>query len=171
MGEITVRAAVVGDAGAVLDLHVRARSTVYRGFLGEDELARDNRRDVADYERMITRSDRVVRCALISGGLVGFVVVGPPYYPDPDPAVRGELYQIQVDPAHFGRGIGTRLHAAALEVWRGTADTVRLWAWEFNERGRRFYRRHGWEHDGHCRPDDPRIGRYRMLGYRLAVTH
>lgn len=171
MGEITVRAAVTEDAGAVLDLHVRARSTVYRGFLDEDELDRDNRREVADYERMIAREDRAVRCAEIDGRLVGFVVVGPPYYPDPDPTVGGELYQIQVDPEHFGRGIGTRLHAAALEVWRGTTKAARLWAWEFNERGRRFYLRHGWEHDGHCRPDDPRIDRYRMLGYRLAITH
>jgi GNAT superfamily N-acetyltransferase len=171
MAEITVRTAVVGDAAAVLDLHVRARSTVYQGFLDEDQLSADNRRDIADYQRMITREDRAVRCAEISGRLVGFVVLGPPYYPDPDPTVGIELYQIQVAPLLFSSGIGTRLHDSAREIWRGTTRAARLWTWEFNERAWRFYDRHGWTPDGHCRPDDPRIDGYRMLAYRLPITH
>ena len=171
MAEIDVRAAVVEDAASILDVHVRARSSYYQGFLPEDELAAQNRRHVADYERMILSPRRTVRCTEISGQLVGFAVIGPPYHPDPDPAVTSELYQLHVDPAHFRRGIGSRLHDAALEVWRGTTDVARLWVWEFNERAQRFYQEHGWEPDGHHRPDEPRIGRFRMLGYRLSIGH
>ncbi|WP_460393344.1 GNAT family N-acetyltransferase [Actinophytocola sediminis] len=167
MVDITVRPAVIGDASSVLRLHVRARSTVYRGHLDDAELAEDNRREVADYERMVTRQDRTVRCAEIGGHLVGFIVFGPPYHPDPDPAVGTELYQLQVDPDHHRRGIGTRLHAAAVQTQPATV--ARLWVWEFNERARAFYRAHGWHPDGHVRPDDPRIGQYRLLGYRLTL--
>lgn len=169
MNDVTVRAAKVGDAEAVLRLHVRSRTEYYRGFLPDDELDEQNRREVGDYERMILSPDRAVRCAEVGGELVGLVVVGTPYHPDPDPGVGSELYQIHVDPRYFRRGVGTALHAAAVDVWRGSVRAARLWVWEFNERAQHFYLRLGWEHDGHCRPDDPRIGDYRMLGYRLVI--
>lgn len=167
MVDIHIRPALVEDAPAVLRLHVQARSTVYRGHIDDRELAEDNDRDVADYERMITRDDRTVRCAWDSGELVGFVVLGPPYHPDPDPAVSVELYQIQVHPDRHRRGIGSRLHAAAVATVSSPV-VLRLWTWEFNERAREFYLRHGWKPDGRHRPDDPGIGRCRMMGYLLA---
>jgi ribosomal protein S18 acetylase RimI-like enzyme len=171
MHEMTVRPAVPGDAESVLRVHVRARTSYYRGFLDDDELAAQNEREVAVYERMITSPQRTVRCAEVAGRLVGFVVVGPPYHPDPDGAVGSELYQLHVDPGHHRTGVGSRLHDAALQVWRGSVSAARLWVWEFNERARAFYERHGWTADGSCRPDDPRVGRYRMLGYRLDIAH
>lgn len=167
MTGLRVRAAVVEDADAVLRLHIEARTSYYRGFLDEAELAAQNRRDVADYARMIRSPDRVVRCAELDGELAGFLVLGPPYHPDPDPAVGGELYQIHVHPELHGRGIGTRLHEAAVAIWGTTG--ARLWVWEFNERARRFYLARGWWADGRHRPDDPRVGGYRMIGYRLGA--
>ncbi|WP_291414345.1 GNAT family N-acetyltransferase [Actinophytocola sp.] len=165
---ITIRPAVVGDARAVLDLHVRARSTYYRGFISDDELAEQSRREAADYERMIRATDRVVRCAETDRRLVGFLVVGGPHHAEP--GVDSELFQIHVDPALFRRGVGTALHRAAVGTWREmAAGVVRLWVWEFNERAREFYRRNGWWHDGSHRPDDPRVERHRMIGLKLSV--
>ncbi|OLF16701.1 hypothetical protein BU204_15330 [Actinophytocola xanthii] len=150
-------------------MHVRARTSYYQGYLDDHELAAQNRRHVADYERMILSPARTVRCAELGDELVGFVVVGTPYFPDPDPSVDSELYQLHVDPERHRVGVGSNLHSSALDVWRDGTSVARLWVWEFNERARAFYERHGWEADGGCRPDDPRVGRYRMLGYLLNV--
>jgi ribosomal protein S18 acetylase RimI-like enzyme len=167
---LRIRPARTSDAAAILDLHVRARTTYYRGFLPADELREQNRRRTEDYARAIASAERVVRCADLDGHVAGFVMLGPCYVPDPDPLVGGELYQIHVDPGRFRQGIGTRLHDAAVGVWRDRGVSVgRLWAWEFNERAGQFYRRLGWRTDGSRRPDDPRIGQYRMIGYRLEV--
>jgi ribosomal protein S18 acetylase RimI-like enzyme len=165
---LTVRTAVVDDAEPVMNLHIRARTSYYQGFLPDDELAEQNRRDIADYQQMITAGNRTVRCAELDGRLVGFLLIAKPYYPDPDSAVGSELYQIHVDPGQFRRGVGSRLHRTAVAIWRECDVAVaRLWVWEFNERAREFYRRNGWRPDGQHRPDDPRVGRYRMLGYLL----
>jgi ribosomal protein S18 acetylase RimI-like enzyme len=111
-----------------------------------------------------------VRVAESGGRVVGFLMIGPCYYADPDPTVTSELYQIHVDPDHFRRGIGSSLHAAAVTIWK-TADitAARLWAWDFNNRARAFYRARGWIPDGHTPPDGPQIGQHRMMSYRLDI--
>jgi GNAT superfamily N-acetyltransferase len=112
-----------------------------------------------------------VRCAEEGGVIVGFVIVGPCHEPDPDPTVTRELYQIHVAPERFRDGVGSALHSEAVGKWRTErVDAARLWAWEFNARARAFYESRGWIADGHVRHDDPRIGDYRMLGYRLALS-
>lgn len=164
----TIRPAVVADAEALLRLHVRARLSYYRGFVDDERLAEENRRDPADYELMIEAPDRTVWCAETRGQLAGFLTIGRPYHAEPD--ADSELYQIQVDPAYHRHGIGTALHRAAVAGWRARGvATARLWVWEFNERAREFYRHHGWRPDGRPRPDDPRIGEYRMIGLKLSV--
>ncbi len=165
---VHIRSARVEDARAILDLHVRARTTYYRGFLSDDLIAKENDRPTDGYVRAIEQ--RGVWCAELDDTIVGFVIIGPCHLPDPDPVVTRELYQIQVEPQRFRSGIGSALHATAANVWRSEhVAAVRLWAWEFNERARAFYTSRGWVADGHCRQDDPRIGEYRMLGYRFAV--
>lgn len=140
MTEIVVRDAVVADADAVLAVHVRARSAYYQGFLPDEQLAADNQRDPNDYAKAISSPERIV------------------------------LYQIHVEPALFRGGIGSRLHTAAVSAWRDLGISLaRLWVWEFNERARAFYARHGWVADGHERPDRPRVGDHRMIGYTLHV--
>lgn len=170
MTEIVVRDAVVADADTLLAVHVRARSAYYQGFLPAEQLAADNQRDPNDYAKAISSPERIVRCAEIDGRVVGLLILGPCHYPDPDPAVGHELYQIHVEPALFRGGIGSRLHTAAVSAWRDLGISLaRLWVWEFNERARAFYTRHGWVADGHERPDRPRVSDHRMIGYTLHV--
>jgi ribosomal protein S18 acetylase RimI-like enzyme len=165
MTKIVIRDADVADAEAVLGVHVRARTAYYQGFLPEEQLAADNERDPAAYATAITSPNRIVRCAEVDGAVVGFVILGPCYHPDPDPAVGHELYQIHVEPARFRTGVGSRLHDAALSAWRDRGISLaRLWVWEFNERALAFYARRGWTADGHERPDRPRVGTHRMIG-------
>src|SRR5699024_8052619 len=63
----------------------------------------------------------------------------------PSPAERGD---------HWGRGIGTLLHAAALArlVLHGFTHAG-LWLLDGNQRAERFYHRHGWTETGRTQVD------------------
>lgn len=165
-----VRPAAPEDAAQVLSVHIRARTTYYRGYLPDEVIAQQNHRSAAHYEAIIRNPARTVRVAEFRGRVVGFLMIGPCYYADPDPTVTSELQQIHVDPDHFRRGIGSSLHAEGVGVWKAADVTAaRLWAWDFNERARAFYLARGWVPDGHIPPDGPRIGRHRMTSYRLSI--
>lgn len=157
----------------MIEVHVRGRTEYYRGFLPDDEITADNqslheRRN--GYAQLLGRRGFAALCAELDGRVIGFAVIGPCYYPDPHPATISELRLMFVDPEHLRSGVGVRLHAAVVETWQAAAvESARLWVWEFNKRARAFYASQGWQSDGHCRPDDPRIGEHRMLGYLLAV--
>ena len=52
-------------------------------------------------------------------------------------------------PAAWGRGIGCRLHAAAMARLRALGfERASLWMLAGNQRALRFYRREGWVADG-----------------------
>lgn len=61
----------------------------------------------------------------------------------------GELYSLYVDPEHWGRGLGTRLHDGALThlAREGWSEAI-LWVLEGNTGAQRFYERLGWCDDG-----------------------
>ncbi|GAB2990620.1 GNAT family N-acetyltransferase [Amycolatopsis acidiphila] len=156
------------DAAAVLAVHVAARTSYYCGVLPAQDLARSNARDAELYASIIRKPDRLVRVARLGDEVVGFLMIGPCYHPEPDPAVSSELYQIHVHPDFFRRGVGSALHEEAVSVWRDAGvAAARLWVWDFNTRARAFYAARGWVPDGRHPPDGPRIGEHRMLGYVL----
>jgi ribosomal protein S18 acetylase RimI-like enzyme len=81
------------------------------------------------------------------GHVVGFIMVGPA---DGDRASQnGEVYALNVDPDHWGSGIGQALLDAGVTSLReaGFAEAV-LWVLPRNSRARRFYEMAGWRHDG-----------------------
>ena len=79
------------------------------------------------------------------GEVVGFANVGPAE----DPAGAGELYALNVDPAHWGTGAGRALlQAAQAELARLGFGELVLWVLPANARARRFYERAGWAGDG-----------------------
>ena len=109
-------------------------------------------------------------CAESDGEVVGFALIGPCHYPDPHPATISELRLMFIDPDRLRSGIGALLHDGVVRAWQSAAvESARLWVWEFNKRARAFYDSQGWQSDGLCRPDDPRIGEHRMMGYRFHV--
>jgi GNAT superfamily N-acetyltransferase len=145
---VTVRPATVADAAAMGRVHVRAWQAAYRGQMPDgylDGLRASER--AAGWERALQaeRPRGGVLVAERDGEVVGFANVGPAA--DLDGA--GELYAINVDPAHWGTGTGRALLAAAQdELARlGFAETV-LWVLPANARARRFYERAGWAGDG-----------------------
>jgi ribosomal protein S18 acetylase RimI-like enzyme len=49
--------------------------------------------------------------------LAGFAVIGPCQpFPDPDPAITGEMHSLYVDPRCFRQGIGSSLHSACVRA-------------------------------------------------------
>jgi ribosomal protein S18 acetylase RimI-like enzyme len=145
---VTVRPAAVADAPAMGRLHVRAWQAAYRGQMPDGYLDGLRAEDRAAYwDGALRREDRrgVVLAAERDGEVVGFAAAGP----SPDPEGAGELFAINVDPAHWGAGAGRALlEAAQAELDRmGFAESV-LWVLPGNARARRFYERAGWAADG-----------------------
>jgi len=168
---ILIRTALVEDAAAILGVHTRARASYYRGYLPDEEIAAQNKREPSLYEGIIRRPDRTTLCAELDGDVAGFLMIGPCYHPEPDPRVTSQLYRIYVDPERFRLGVGSALLNAALDVWRAAEVTAaRLWVWDFNTRALAFYAAHGWVADGHENPEPTHIDGHRQLGLRLTTT-
>lgn len=166
-----VRLAVGDDVDALVEAHIRGRSAGSDGFPHVEEITGHSRSEYSRglRERIGSPGFRVL-CAELVNKVVGFVVIGPCVYPDPHPATISELRMMFVDPDHPGCEIDTLLHAGAVRAWQEAAvESARLWMWECDKRAKEFYARLGWQSDGARRPDDPRIGEHRMIGYRLTV--
>jgi ribosomal protein S18 acetylase RimI-like enzyme len=145
---VTVRPATVTDAPAMGRLVVRAWRAAYRGHMPDDYLDGLRPEDRAAYwDGVLRREGRrgVILVAERGGEVVGFAAAGP----SPDPEGAGELYAINVDPAHWGTGAGRALLLAAQAELAslGFDDTV-LWVLPANARARRFYEIAGWVADG-----------------------
>lgn len=98
--------------------------------------------------------------------LVGVAIAGP----DPDDASFGHFSRLYVDPDHWGRGIGRRLHDQAILHLRQQAyRTATLWVLEGNVRTRSWYERLGWRLSGTRKASYPPAG-IDDLGYQLTLA-
>jgi GNAT superfamily N-acetyltransferase len=99
--------------------------------------------------------------------MVRFAVVGTAKVPEGD---LGELYELDVDPHHWGTGAGRALLAAAHgELARlGHREAV-LWVLPGNDWARRFYEVAGGTHDGVRRTSDVRGVVVPAVLYRLRL--
>jgi GNAT superfamily N-acetyltransferase len=97
----------------------------------------------------ISRSDvPPVLVAVVADEVVGFAVFGAEESPEPAPSC-GELYAMNLDPDHWGRGIGRVLlrHVTEALTALGYEQAV-LWVVPENERARALYDSEGWVADG-----------------------
>jgi GNAT superfamily N-acetyltransferase len=100
-------------------------------------------------------------------GHVGFLPAERTFAPVGDPRLA-HFRQLFVRTAHWGTGLATRLHAAAIDEARARGfDAMRLFTPAAQERARRFYEREGWSL---ARPPafDERIG-LEIAEYRRAL--
>ncbi|WP_053731852.1 GNAT family N-acetyltransferase [Nocardia sp. NRRL S-836] len=141
---MTIRKAVLADAPAIAQVHVRSWQTTYRGHLPDsflDSLSADSRTPI--WERDIPSGN--VWVALADDEVVGFAYAGPAR----DPDATSELYAIYLLASAQGTGLAHPLAVSALE---GLTDTV-LWVLAGNHRARRFYERLGFVLDGSTRQE------------------
>lgn len=155
---VELRDATPADARAVATVLVRSWRAAYRGLLPDDVLAGLS---VHDRERLWSDSLTARPAhtgfvvATLEDAVVGVAAAGPPLVPEDraDPTL-GDLYALYLDPDVWRRGIGTRLHAAALDRLRSFGFThAGLWVLDTNARAREFYDRHGWTDTGRTRVD------------------
>ncbi len=156
---MTVRLAVVADAPAVAQVHVRTWQVVYRGHMPDDLL--DNlsvEARTSMWERLIPSGG--VWVALDGDSVVGFASAGP----SRDADASSELYAIYLLPSAWGSGLAEPLINLALS---GMTDVV-LWVLDDNPRARRFYERVGFVADGEKREESFGSAVVKEVRYRRA---
>jgi GNAT superfamily N-acetyltransferase len=112
-----------------------------------DGLQADDR--IAMWQHHLSRADLPpLLVAVVADEVVGFAVFGDEQPPSA-PASRGELYAMNLDPAHWGKGIGRVLLQRVTDalIARGYSEAV-LWVVPENERARALYESEGWVADG-----------------------
>jgi ribosomal protein S18 acetylase RimI-like enzyme len=155
---VELRDATLADAHGIATVNVRSWRAAYRGLLPDDVLAGLSVHDREQFWSgpLTTRpANTHIVVAAIEDAIVGFAATGPPLIPDDraDPTL-GDLYALYLNLDVWCRGIGTQLHAAALDRLRSCGFThAGLWVLDTNERALRFYNRHGWTDTGRTQVD------------------
>lgn len=144
-----VRKMNVGDVEQVSEVHVAVWQATYRGLLPDDYLGGLEPRDFAD--RWSSRlSDGTRNAADVvgldpDGVIVALGSAGPPR--DLDVPAQWELWALNVLSVAQGTGL------ADLMMQRlARARSCCLWVLNGNSRAMSFYRRYGFELDGHAKP-------------------
>jgi GNAT superfamily N-acetyltransferase len=141
---VRLRTATADDAEAGAELHRACWREAYGPYVDPDVLEErlaDRPRWVAAWERQL--ADGPPRTLALAGNEpVGFAVAGPSR--KDDAPVGQELYALYTRAAWWGRGLGAALlHAVA------PSGPCWLFVLEANLRAQAFYRKHGFEADGH----------------------
>lgn len=164
---IQLRPAVPGDELEVASVHVRSWQVGYRDLLPQASLAAMRPEDRAA-RYTFGDPDPTVPKTIVAiddeGAIVGFIatrsIAGEP----------GKVLALYVEPAHWGRGIGQILIAAARERLAALGHReATLWLLEGNARGARFYAADGWLLDGEHRVEELWGVQVSELRYRRAL--
>ena len=173
MSGAVVRPAVPDDAEGIARVHTRSWQVAYRGVVPDahlDGLSWQRRSEGWSQELAeptLPRSSVLV--AVDEGVVVGFASVGSTRDDDLRSEGLFELYAIYVSPDKWGRGVGSSLLDAALQMVPAVAPGLTLWVLADNATGRRFYERHGFAGDGTTRLEQFGGRELLELRYRLAL--
>jgi ribosomal protein S18 acetylase RimI-like enzyme len=167
-----VRSARVEDAAGIGSVHVRAWQAGYRGIAPDaylDQLSVGERVLMWEAQLSAPSPDTVLFVAEDNSSVVGFGGGGPATRPS-EPRVF-ELFELNVDPGHWGMGAGGAL-LDAFTAWsreRGAFELV-LWVAVGNARARAFYEHRGMLPDGVVEDRDVLGMHVRELRYRKALA-
>ncbi|MDG4767114.1 GNAT family N-acetyltransferase [Solwaraspora sp. WMMD406] len=165
-----VRPARTGDAAEIARIQLSTWRTAYRRLLPRQVLDQLDEAWLAErWNAAVTSppSDRHRVLVAVEQAeqsyLVGFIASGPPdeqaLAPDESQAAWGDrvaaVTDLLVEPRWGRRGHGSRLLAAAVDLWRTDGfDTAVAWAYEGDPATRKFLGSAGWEPDGATRALD-----------------
>ena len=169
---VTIRAARSGDSKGMGIAHVRAWQAAYRGVMTDDYLdGLSVEERAAMWERAISApAGPHVLVATVGDEVIGFASFGAEPNQS-DGSGLGELYAINLDPAHWGNGIGRLLLREATNSLRsmGFREAV-LWVAPANFRARGLYDSEGWADDGAVRSEDVLGATVQEMRYRCTLT-
>lgn len=167
--DVVVRLAARGAAPELATLHRAAAHTGFAHIFPQDAPPPTYEEDLARWEYWLGPGWEQGWRAYVAAAsrlAVGVVLAGP----DPDEPELGHLARLYVDPAYWGRGVGTQLYVTALrDLTDRRFPEATLWVLEANSRARSWYERLGW------RPSGRRKTTYAPAGiddvqYRLALS-
>ena len=157
---INIRPAVLSDARAVAEVHVKTWQAAYRGIIPDDylkALSVDEREAV--WHTSIARGTPELWVAESQTLVIGWAAFGPSRDADAEPNT-GELEAIYVLPDHWSTGAGRALwQTASVRLGQRGFSRVTLWALEDNGRAARFYRAAGFAPDPSSRKPQERGGK------------
>jgi GNAT superfamily N-acetyltransferase len=167
--EYALRAPTVDDAAAMVAVTVEGFAG-YRSFAPADWVAPSATEELERLRQLLADDDVWYRVAEHEGELVGHVGFLPSRlsFARIDDVGLAHFRQLFVRTAHWGTGLATRLHAAAIDEARARGfDAMRLFTPAAQRRARRFYEREGWSL---ARPPayDERLG-LEIAEYRRAL--
>ena len=168
---MTIRDAVIADAGSIAEIRVSSWRATYAGVVPQPIL---EGLDVARNEswlraRLAAPGATSTLVVEEDDGLAGYALLAPAH--DPDADGLGEIEAIYLAPGATGRGLGRALVEAALArlAAAGHEEAV-LWVLTDNAGARRFYERCGFVPDGAARMLDFDGTPIEEMRYRRAVA-
>lgn len=158
---IDVRKAKVGDEVRMAEILVAAWQHAYSGIMSPELLdALDINQKTDMWRTALERAGKgSYLVAEVNGRVEGFAVFGPARDKDLDGAESAEIVAINIDPDHWGSGLGCALLNTMIE--RLSTDgfgSIYLWVVEQNERALRFYHRNGFASEGGIKTDPKHTG-------------
>ena len=153
-------------------LHVRAWQSAYRGVMPDaylDGLQAEER--VAMWRDLISRTEPPpLLVAELAGDVVGFAAFGPAQNA-PDSTGLGQLYALNLDPVHWGKGIGRALlREVTTALTAMMFPEAVLWVVPENARARALYESEGWTDDGGVQTEDVLGATVTEIRYRRQLT-
>ncbi|MEM6711584.1 MAG: GNAT family N-acetyltransferase [Pseudomonadota bacterium] len=148
LDQITVRLADPTDAPAVAGVHDRAWRSTYRGIIPGVALERMIERRGERWWRRLIKVQRSVLVLEVFGKIAGYVTLGRNR--SSALRVRGEIYELYIDPTYQGLGFGRRLfRAARAQLKTAGCGHFVVWVLEANDAAVAFYRAMGGEPVAH----------------------
>lgn len=148
----SVRQAVVDDAIAIGEIHVKSWQATYPGIFPSeflDGLSVPSRQAwwSQRLERPVDRG--AVLVADVDSEVVGFASLGPSGSLGSSGDPEGEVYAIYLAPQYLRLGVGRKLMEASERSLAliGFSEAI-LWVVDANQRARSFYEAVGWRSDG-----------------------
>lgn len=169
----SIRRATFADAPTIAALHLASWRVAYRGEIPDAVLDHyDVGERVAMWQRCLADDTQIITQLWEEDGrLLSFCASGPTHDEDQDSTVVWEVYNLHVDPALRGGGMGTQLLRNAQELGRDAGyQELSLWVVVGNLAARRFYEKHGMRADGAQRAH-PALGETQLnvMRYRMSL--
>jgi ribosomal protein S18 acetylase RimI-like enzyme len=144
------------DADAMGRVVVRAWQAAYRSIMPDEYLDGLRAEDRASmWRRQIDAAGGNGLLVVVADDEVaGFAAFGR-CQDDAASGEEGQLYAINLDPTHWGKGLGRALlRAATTELARQGFQSLVLWVLPENQRARGLYESEGWASDGVSRHEE-----------------
>jgi L-amino acid N-acyltransferase YncA len=160
------------DADAMGRVVVRAWQAAYRSIMPDEYLDGLRAEDRASmWRRQIDAAGGNGLLVVVTDDQVtGFAAFGR-CQDDAAAGEEGQLYAINLDPTHWGKGLGRALlRAATTELARQGFQSLVLWVVPENQRARGLYESEGWASDGVTRHEEVFGVAVTQVRYRRQLT-